>query len=116
MFLVALLVAAACAPKATSAAAPIFVDIHLPVRGAAYARARAANAFLNAALGNDQIDFAAAHPPHDTLYLTAWNCGHNDDDGAFETMRDNGETCAEQIEDAVESTVYELYIPGQFGP
>ena len=110
VLLVALLVAAACAQKATSAAPPIFVDIHLPVRGAAYARARAANAFLNAALGNDQIDFATAHTPHVTLYLTAWNCEH-DDDGV-----DNGETCAEQIEDAVESTMYELYIPGQFGP
>jgi hypothetical protein len=87
-------------------------DIHLPVGGASFNAALKYNAALNKALGNKEIDFAAQHTPHVTLYLTAWTCpipvppdpGHATPD------------CPSQIEDAISSIMYDLYIPGQFGP
>ena len=54
--------------------APVFVDIHLPVHGAAAEAAKAANDFLNARLGNAEIDLRRKHTPHVTMYLTAFSC------------------------------------------
>ena len=87
------------------AAEPLHVDIHVPVGGASYDAALKANKALNAALGNTEIDFATKHTPHVTLYLTAWTC-----------PGDAAPDCPSQIEDAISSIMYDLYVPGQFGP
>jgi hypothetical protein len=88
------------------ATGPVFVDIHIPVGGDSYDAAIEANKFLNGKLGNSEIDFQKADTPHVTLYLTAWTCPEGDAKFA----------CVSQIEDAVASTMYDLYIPGKFGP
>lgn len=55
------------------AQAPFGVDVHLPVRGEAYAAVLAANRFLVQALGSKAVDFNSS-TPHVTLYLTQWSC------------------------------------------
>jgi hypothetical protein len=94
--------------RLASAVTPIFVDIHIPVSGASYDAAVAANQFLNQKLGNSEIDFKTLHTPHVTLYLTAWTCPVQDTQPL--------PSCVAQIEDAVASAMYDLYIPGKFGP
>jgi hypothetical protein len=42
--------------------------------GPAAEMVRAANDFLNARLGNSEIDMRRYHTPHVTLYLTAFSC------------------------------------------
>lgn len=98
---------------------PIYVDIHIPVvQDPTYERVLSANQFLNKMLGNNEIDFANTHTPHVTLYLTAWTCPASR--GTAEYF-DPGpgprhETCVQQIEDRVSSVMYDLYVPGKFGP
>ena len=99
--------AAVC--RSAPAGAPVFIDIHLPVRGAAYSLALASNKFLNAALDNKEIDFETKHTPHVTLYLTSWTCSRG-------VSYSDGETCVQRVEDAVESTIYDMYVPGKRSP
>jgi hypothetical protein len=48
------------------------INVHVPLLAEAAEAVRAANDFLNARLGNTEIDLRRKHTPHITLYLTAW--------------------------------------------
>ena len=98
-----------------AAAAPFPVDIHIPVGGASYDAAVQANAFLNKQLGNEEVDFKHKHTPHVTLYLTQWSCSKTKLGGGGGGPS-GPESCTSQIEDSLASTMYELFIPGKFGP
>lgn len=63
----------------------LFIDIHLPVLGTAREAVVAANVFLNAKLGNNEVDFQSKDTPHVTLYLTEFSCP--DADSASITSR-----------------------------
>eukprot|EP00656_Telonema_subtile_P035707 TRINITY_DN39667_c0_g1_i1.p1 TRINITY_DN39667_c0_g1~~TRINITY_DN39667_c0_g1_i1.p1 ORF type:complete len:250 (+),score=40.33 TRINITY_DN39667_c0_g1_i1:129-878(+) len=83
---------------ASAAAGGVSIDIHVPVTGAAYDAALAANQFLIARLG-DGIDLTRVDKPHITLYLTQWKCPSG-----------TPEECVQTIKDAVTQTV------SQFAP
>jgi hypothetical protein len=59
-------------PVSTSCALPVEINVHVPLLAEAAEAVRAANDFLNARLGNTEIDLRRKHTPHITLYLTAW--------------------------------------------
>ena len=59
-------------PVSTLCALPVEINIHVPLLAEAAEAVRAANDFLNARLGNTEIDLRRKHAPHITLYLTAW--------------------------------------------
>ena len=112
----------------------VSIDIHIPVAGAAYDAALAANAFLNKQLNSTGIDFSGEHAiPHVTLYLTRWSCPPAPAGaGAGASLREGASapastapgglltnpapprTCAQTIEDAISGVKYELGKP--FGP
>ncbi len=119
-----LLLLGALPPQAAAAAAPaaglvpVYVDIHLPVLGAARDAARRANTFLNRRLKNGSggagIDFAGRDDPHVTRYLTAFTCPPHDGGaagGGHDPPRPD-ETCVAQIADAINNVIYALETPG----
>ena len=113
--LLAAVTAVATAATTTATTQPLYVDIHLPVQGASFDAALSANTFLNNYLKNSEINFKTTHTPHVTLYLTAWTCGSGGPTPPPPSPSPT-ETCPEQIEDAVSGSMYDLYIPGMFGP
>jgi hypothetical protein len=107
--------AAAVSLTAASSVAPFPVDIHIPVGGTSYDAAVMANAFLNQHLGSKEIDFGNKHTPHVTLYLTQWSCPSSRYSSAGASSGTKP-LCTSKIEDSLAGVMYELFVPGQFGP
>ena len=100
--------------SAAAAVDPFFVDIHIPVGGAAYDAALKGNAFLNAQLKSTDVDFKANDTPHVTLYLTEWSCPSGKASAADVGNIAPPPTCKESIALAISEVKYSLGAP--FGP